>query len=509
MVIAMKGLMQLKKPVDEASYIVFKGGDGRIYAKNGNMGMIEYSDVEATNVIQYAVNKANALGGGKVFIKSGTYLITKTINPKDNVVIEGEGWGTVLQYALSSPAPVIEGYNVSKVVLKNFVIDGMNIDSGGVDLIHFAHSSYIRIEGLEIRNKKGTYDGDAIDLDDVTYFWVLNNYIHDIDGKAIHPSNADSPPYYGSRYGVIAHNELINVNRVGQRHVISVSGDPSLSGATPPSDIIIIGNYIESSPGTGIFVAGVRISIIGNVVKNVGIGIDVQNFGSTASEAIDIIGNIVETTTAGHGITCYSPTAGLVKKVSIIGNSVRNTYKAGIQVTGATEVTVVSNNIHNPGWYDIGDASGTSKHVVSFNIVSKSLNITQSPRIVRGNIGYDTGAFKATGVSVTIGTGDAYGSATSITSPSGRISYFRLKITWGGTFGTGETATVKVEAIYSDGSTAYIEKSATSAGYLWLTDDDLLRLVAQGKDIVQLNVYAKTNLTSTSVTVTVDVFGTG
>ena len=500
---------ELVRGLSPASYIVFKDASGRVYAKNGSTGIVEYSDTDASNVIQYAINRANVLGGGKVFIKSGTYPITKTINPKDNVIIEGEDWGTVLQYALSSPAPVIEGYNVSKVVLKNFVVDGMNIDSGATDLIHFAHSSYIRIEGLEIRNKKGNYDGDAIDIDDVAYFWVLNNYIHDIDGKGIHPSNADSPPYYGSRYGVIAHNMLINVNRVGQRHVISVGGDPSLSGATPPYDVIIIGNYIENSAGEGIYVAGVRISIIGNVVKNVGTGIDVQAFGSTASEAIDIISNIVETTTAGHGITCYSPTAGLVKKVSIIGNSVRNTYKAGIQVTGATEVTVVGNNIHNPSWWDIGDYTGTSKHVVAFNIVSKSLNITQSPRIVRGNIGYDTGTLKATGVSVSIGTGDVYGSATSITSPSGRISYFRLRITWGGTFGTGETVTVKVEAVYSNGSTAYIEKSATSTGYLWLTDDDLLSLVAQGKDIVQLNVYAKTNLTSTSVTVTVDVFGTG
>jgi hypothetical protein len=375
--------------VDTASYIVSTDGT-EYYAKNGSTGAIEYSDTDASNVIQYAVN--NAPDGGKVLIRSGTYPITKTINPKSNIFIEGEGWGTILQYALTSPASVIEGYNVSKVVLKNFVVDGMGIDSSAVDLIHLAHSSYMRIECLEIRNKKGTYDGDAIDMDDVTYFWVLNNYIHDIDGKGIHPSNADSSPYYGSRFGVIAHNMLINVNRVGQRHVISVGGDASLSGATSPRDIIIIGNYIESSTGTGISVAGVRISIIGNIIKNVGTGIEVDSFGSTTSEAIDIIGNIVETTSTGHGIVCYSPTAGLVKKVSIIGNSVSNTYKAGIQLTGAVEVNIVGNNIYNPGlgWYDIGDATGTTKHVAAFNIVSKSLNLTQTPRIVKGNMGYLT-----------------------------------------------------------------------------------------------------------------------
>jgi hypothetical protein len=125
----------------------------------------------------------------------------------------------------------------------------------------------------------------------------------------------------------------------------------------------------------------------------------------------------------------------------------------------------------------------------------------------RGNKGYDTENFKSTGISVAVGTGGVYGSASAITSPSGVIAYPRVKITWGGTFGTGETVTVKVEAVYSDGSTAYVEKSATAVGSLWLTDDDILALITRGKDIVKLNIYAKTNLSSTTVTVTIDAYG--
>jgi len=85
----MKGLMQLKSPVEVASYIVFTDGL-RYYAKNGSTGMIEYSDTDASNVIQYAVNMLNG-NGGKIFIKRGIYPISKTINISEPLIIEGEG----------------------------------------------------------------------------------------------------------------------------------------------------------------------------------------------------------------------------------------------------------------------------------------------------------------------------------------------------------------------------------------------------------------------------------
>jgi hypothetical protein len=115
--------------------------------------------------------------------------------------------------------------------------------------------------------------------------------------------------------------------------------------------------------------------------------------------------------------------------------------------------------------------------------------------------------FKRTGLGVNIGTGGAYGPAVSITSLSGVITYPRIKIAVGGTFGTGETVTVKVEAVYSDGSTAYVEKSYTAVKTEWLTDDDIEALITQGKDITQLQVSASSNLASTSVTVTVNAYG--
>jgi hypothetical protein len=120
-------------------------------------------------------------------------------------------------------------------------------------------------------------------------------------------------------------------------------------------------------------------------------------------------------------------------------------------------------------------------------------------------IGYES--FKSTGVSVPIGLNDNYGNPAVVTSPKGYFINPRVKITWGGTFGTGETVTVAVIFYYNDGTYAGIEKSATAPGSMWLTDDDYLALVTQGEDITQLRFHAKTNLASTSVTVTIDCYG--
>jgi hypothetical protein len=52
-----KGLMKLKKPVEEASYIVFTDGS-KYYAKNGSTGMIEYSSSNMYDVMKYVFNNA-------------------------------------------------------------------------------------------------------------------------------------------------------------------------------------------------------------------------------------------------------------------------------------------------------------------------------------------------------------------------------------------------------------------------------------------------------------------
>jgi len=78
------------------TYIVSKIA-GTYYA-NSTMGGTNYSGVNATTIIQDAVNVAEAQGGGVVYIKVGHYDLTWGITiDDDNVIIMGEGYeGTQL-----------------------------------------------------------------------------------------------------------------------------------------------------------------------------------------------------------------------------------------------------------------------------------------------------------------------------------------------------------------------------------------------------------------------------
>jgi len=87
-------------PVSTASYIVYTDGS-KYYAKNGDTGVVEYSDADVAKVIQYAVDRVVASGGGKIFIRRGVYnaysqVWIKSAGRPVRVVIEGEGGATGL-----------------------------------------------------------------------------------------------------------------------------------------------------------------------------------------------------------------------------------------------------------------------------------------------------------------------------------------------------------------------------------------------------------------------------
>jgi len=84
----------------------------------------------------------------------------------------------------------------------------------------------------------------------------------------------------------------------------------------------------------------------------------------------------------------------------------------------------------------------------------------------------------------------------------------RIKITWGGTFASGETVTVKIIFNYIDGKQLSITKSASAPGSYWLTYDDLLNLYSYFNILESIVVQAMSSASSTQVTVTIDaIFG--
>ena len=118
---------------------------------------------------------------------------------------------------------------------------------------------------------------------------------------------------------------------------------------------------------------------------------------------------------------------------------------------------------------------------------------------------------KSTGISVPVGTNNTYGQPVYIADYSrfyGTIPTPRIRITWGGTFASGETVTVMIIFNYIDGGQLSITKSATAPGSYWLTYDDLLNLYPGNNMLQSIAVQAMSSASSTQVTVTVDaLFG--
>jgi len=112
-----------------------------------------------------------------------------------------------------------------------------------------------------------------------------------------------------------------------------------------------------------------------------------------------------------------------------------------------------------------------------------------------------------TSSSIPVGTSGSYGSAWVVQAPGGVFKNFDIAITWGGTFATGETVTVQIQAMYDDGSTKSITVSASAPGTTWLDLAQKAQLFASNKSIVRIYISATSNQSSTSATVTAQVIG--
>jgi hypothetical protein len=114
----------------------------------------------------------------------------------------------------------------------------------------------------------------------------------------------------------------------------------------------------------------------------------------------------------------------------------------------------------------------------------------------------------AKSVSLTPSLGGTYGNPVTITPPSGKgwIPLF-AKLSWNGAFSSGETVTIKIVFTYSDDTTTtYVKDSSATMDY-WLSIDEITYLFRDASFVKQIDVYATTNKTSTSVSCNVYLYG--
>jgi len=119
------------------------------------------------------------------------------------------------------------------------------------------------------------------------------------------------------------------------------------------------------------------------------------------------------------------------------------------------------------------------------------------------------GSFKRENASIQVGIYNRYGPNQTIDAYRDKIANFKARIRVGGTFGDGETLTVRFRLEFIDNAISNsVEKSFNQTATLWLDDDDYFELTPAHNIVWAILVDAKTNLDSTNTTVQIDVYGT-
>jgi len=481
-----------QSPQQPTSYIIFKDGD-YICAKNGSTGKIDYRDTDAATVIQNAINAIMSdQVGGKIFVRRGTYELSSPIVIDElgygyvPIIIEGEGRAYYLKTGLYRGtvfkcATDVDAIKATTKGAQLFLRD-LKIELDGGNGIVMGATDVAGLYGGEIRNieivnvASGKY---GIRLINPSYFTLDNVLVFKSSGTGVLFENDHSSVNFGE--GVVTNLNIEALDGIG----LHVKGTQHKFNICTFLGTKIIGNEVA----TGIKLEG---------TTNGGVA-HLKFFGGML-ESLDV------------GIDMYAGSGQLVENCYFYGFRFTNIVSYGIKAgNNSIHNIFVGCKMINPSDYSAVPIDDAYYNYNIFRDIFVGAGFTdpnfRTESIVSGYKAYFYHTFKKTGAGVPVGTDNAYGSAQKITTKSGIVLWFNLRINVGGTFATEETVTVKVEAVFADGTTRSIEKAYTATASEWLTTDELYTLFLGDNTIRYLNVYAKSDQASTSVTVDVDVFG--
>ncbi|RLI00646.1 hypothetical protein DRO31_08325 [Candidatus Bathyarchaeota archaeon] len=319
---------------ETASYVIYKQGNV-IYAKNGESGAVEFSGTDAATVIQQAIDHVADKGGGKIFIRTGTYIVARSLSfeNKSNIIIVG-GKKTILKLADSANCDVINIVNAQRIRIENIEIDGNKVNQTAATShgIEINNSSNVVIANVYIHDTKGA----AVGVRDSTHISIRDSVHEDTDGDSDFAFNVDYFEFinnicrnyfdtgiaYFGKYGVIIGNIFeggtvgvyLGTAGVKTENVVVAQNsfkshaesailveEPRETGVEPTENISIVGNVIADSK-RGIFVRGKDYSGVRNATiadntilrcETYGIYLDTLKPDTSPVVAINITNNVV------------------------------------------------------------------------------------------------------------------------------------------------------------------------------------------------------------------------
>jgi len=261
---------QYPLPAPMASAVVYQT-DTHTIAKKYNESLDKWQTIakEPINTDDASVIQSAIDIGGRILIKSGTYLLTSGLNVESNVYIEGEGWtSTKLKQADNTN---ITGYligcqtgtTVNNVVIKDLEIDGnqANNSTGEYTAIEL-RGSYCRVENTYIHDTRSNgsrgygiafYDGNN------NHNHIANNRIENIGRSAICFRDGSND------FNIIENNIIgaVGIGGISQAYGIDIDGQKN----TAKENYIDL-NGSQSSQYFGIVISDYYNAIINNRIKN-------------------------------------------------------------------------------------------------------------------------------------------------------------------------------------------------------------------------------------------------
>lgn len=460
--------------------------------------VVPAGSTSAQTVINQAINSLPATGG-KVVLLEGTYIVDGSIVLPSNVHLEISKGATVkLKDAFNANIYIITNAdqtngNTNIAVTGPGTIDGnrANQTAGVQHSILLVKVSNSCVKDLVVKNSRthaiGLYNSSSNNSIISNKCLNINSYCISLDTSC--NENVVMGNICQGGAGISLYSDCIR-NVIAMNQCLGNTGTGIYLQGTNTNYNIITGNICKGNSGSGIYIVNSLANIVADNLcqqnNYYGIRLSAFSYGNVIGN--QVLENSQVTDAAYDNIYLYNCDYCVVRNNICYRGNLANKPRYGINIAGTTVgANIIQGN-------DLIFAGATA-----------NLNNTATGTIIQNNRGYSTEFLKATGASVAIGTGGVYGAATAFTPTSGMIRGFDVNINIGGTFATGETVTVKIETAFSDGTTAFVEKSFTATGSLALGATDKIALVKGGVYITKINAYANSSAASTTVTCSVDV----
>lgn len=318
--------------------------------------------------IQSAIDYVSGLGGGTVFIKSGTYLMTADIVIPSNITLEGEDNDSV----------IIDGNN------SGYKLKCVGVSEANIRNVHFVN--------LNIRNFTFASSDGAINLLYCRDFSIRNckfsdNVCSGADVVADIFINYGDKGEIKSNYSDASSSHIIMTTCIDVLVLHNQVENPIDGGIRIMGGLcsLLLGNAIRGSNGYGFIVNDLyETRIIGNFVVSADVvGILVGE--SLACGGVVISGNQF----ASHGNTsCEAIKVASGSNTTVIsGNSISGNHSKGVYLEDADYTDINGNSIvaDSVGGAVVIDA-GCSKNLVVGNILYNGYTNNGTDSLIANNI---------------------------------------------------------------------------------------------------------------------------